>query len=246
MEYYNKEFCLEVWGDYACFTRPEMKVERVSYDVITPSAARAIFEAIFWKPAIHWTVTKIEILEPIKWISVRRNEIGAVMSERSPHLFIEDHRQQRAGLFLRNVRYRLYAELEFIPFSKRGTIKNPIPEYLIAPEEQSMITEYRETERTGKDENPGKYNAMFERRASKGQCFTQPYLGCREFSANFRFVLNPKQEINPPINETRDLGFMLYDMDFTDEKDIKAMFFRAQMTNGVIIVPPVNSEEVKK
>src|SRR5690554_844621 len=102
MEYYNKQFCIEVWGDYACFTRPEMKVERVSYDVITPSAARAVFEAIFWKPAIQWKVKKIEVLNPIRWISVRRNEVGKLMSPQSKQIFIEDDRQQRAGLFLRD------------------------------------------------------------------------------------------------------------------------------------------------
>lgn len=237
MEYYNKEFCIEVWGDYACFTRPEMKVERVSYDVITPSAARAVFEAIFWKPAIHWNVTKMEILEPIKWMSVRRNEVGAVMSERSPNLFIEDNRQQRAGLFLRYVRYRLYAELEYINPNNRKQHKHATPDELIDPEEKQLI---------GKDENPGKYNAMFERRARKGQCFNQPYLGCREFSAHFRLVENPEKEEKRAIAETRDLGFMLYDMDFTNEKEPNAMFFRVQMNNGVVIVPPKDSEEVRK
>lgn len=95
MEYYNKQFCIEVWGDYACFTRPEMKVERVSYDVITPSAARAVFEAIFWKPAIQWKVKKIEILNPIRWISVRRNEVAKLMSPQSKQIFIEEDRQQK-------------------------------------------------------------------------------------------------------------------------------------------------------
>ena len=102
-------FCLEVRGPYACFTRPEMKVERVSYDVITPSAARAIFDAILWKPSIRWQVRRIEVLEPIRWVSVRRNEVGKVASPRSDGIFIEDERQQRAGLFLRNVKYRLFA-----------------------------------------------------------------------------------------------------------------------------------------
>lgn len=237
MEYYNKEFCIEVWGDYACFTRPEMKVERVSYDVITPSAARAVFEAIFWKPAIRWIVTKIEVLEPIKWISVRRNEVGALMSDRSPHLFIEDNRQQRAGLFLRDVRYRLYAQLEYINPIDRKIHPYGTPEQLIDTEEKQLL---------GKDENPGKYNAMFERRARKGQCFNQPYLGCREFSAHFKFIDNPESECRNPITDNIELGFMLYDMDFTDDKDTKAMFFRAKMTNGVIIVPPKESEEVRK
>jgi CRISPR-associated protein Cas5d len=237
MEYYNKEFCIEVWGDYACFTRPEMKVERVSYDVITPSAARAVFEAIFWKPAIRWNVTKIEVLEPIKWMSVRRNEVGAVMSERSPQLFIEDNRQQRAGLFLRDVRYRLFAQLEYINPLHRKPHRHIAPDELTDPDEKQLL---------GKDENPGKYNAMFERRALKGQCFNQPYLGCREFSAHFRLVENPESEKKPAITETRELGFMLYDMDFTNEKDPQAMFFRAKMVDGIINVPPKESEEVRK
>jgi CRISPR-associated protein Cas5d len=237
MEFYNKEFCLEVWGDYACFTRPEMKVERVSYDVITPSAARAVFDAIFWKPAIQWNVTKIEVLEPIRWVSVRRNEVGSVMSERSLHLFIEDNRQQRAGLFLRDVRYRLYAELEYINPHNRKPHSHTTPDELTDPEETQLL---------GKDENPGKYNAIFERRARKGQCFNQPYLGCREFSAHFRLVEHPEKEEKKPISDSPDLGFMLYDMDFTNEKDPKAMFFRAKMDKGVIIVPPKESEEVRK
>ena len=225
MEYYDKEFCLEVWGPMACFTRPELKVERVSYDVITPSAARAIFESIFWKPAIHWQVTKIEVMNPIKWTSVRRNEVGAVAAK-TP-IFIEDKRQQKNSLLLKDVRYRIWAKLEFIPKRKRT-----INQDLFDNEDHN-------------DENPAKYNAMFERRASKGQCFNQPYLGTREFSASFRFV-NPETEgLDAPIAESRDLGIMLYDMDF--EKDLKnppAMFYRAWMKNGIIIVPPKNSEEI--
>ncbi len=112
----EKRFCLEVWGDYACFTRPEMKVERVSYDVITPSAARAIFEAIFWKPAIRWHIREIEVLAPIKNISVRRNEVGATAGTgKKDEIFIESNRIQRAGLLLRDVRYRLHAWMEYIP-----------------------------------------------------------------------------------------------------------------------------------
>ena len=236
-EHYGKTFCLDVKGDYACFTRPEMKVERVSYDVITPSAARAIFSAIFWKPAIKWNVKKIEVLSPIKWISVRRNEVGAIA--RSNPIMIEDERQQRAGLFLRDVHYRLYAEMEFIPVNKRPKVVNEVPDSLVNEEERQEIR---------KDENPGKYHAMFERRAKKGQCFNQPYLGCREFSCEFRFVENPEKELeqSPAINETRDLGFMLYDMDFSNPEDIKPTFFRAEMKNGVISVPDWDSEEVRK
>lgn len=108
MKHTDREYCLEVWGDMACFTRPELKVERVSYDVITPSAARAIFEAIFWKPAIHWQITKIEVLNPVKWTSVRRNEVGAVAGKSV--IFIEDKRQQKNSLLLKDVRYRIWAK----------------------------------------------------------------------------------------------------------------------------------------
>ena len=237
MEYFNKVFCLEVSGDYACYTRPEMKVERVSYDVPTPSAARAVFEAIFWKPAIKWRIKKIEVLRPILWTSVRRNEVGSVMSDRSDGLFIEDARQQRAGLFLRDVAYRLHAELEFIPPEKRGSVSNPVPDWLVSPEERDAL-------RSG-PENPGKYNAMFERRAKKGQCFNQPYLGCREFSCSFSLVeLGTK--LPSPIDETRDLGFMLYDLDFSNPDDIRPAFFRAKLVNGVIDVPVWESEEVRR
>jgi CRISPR-associated protein Cas5d len=231
-----KGFCLEVSGPYACFTRPEMKVERVSYDVITPSAARAIFDAILWKPAIFWQVKRIEVLSPIRWISVRRNEVGAVASTRKKQIFIEEDRQQRAGLFLRDVKYRLFAEFDYISPEKRSKVYNPTPEYLEDKED-------RETNR--EDETPAKYAAMFERRAKKGQCFNQPYLGCREFSADFRLV-NPQTDPALPIPENRDLGWMLYDMDFSDPKDVKPLFFRTELKNGVIVVPDrSNSEEVR-
>ena len=226
MEYFDKEFCLEVWGPMACFTRPELKVERVSYDVITPSAARAIFEAIFWKPAVHWQVTKIEVLNEIQWMSVRRNEVGAVAGK-TP-IFIEEKRQQKNTLLLKDVRYRLWAKLEFIPQRKRQSKERDL---------------FDVTEHT--DENPAKYNAMFERRAAKGQCFNQPYLGTRECVASFRLVNPETEKLDAPVSDSRDLGIMLYDMDF--EKDLKnppAMFYRARMENGVIIVPPANSEEI--
>ncbi|MBI4027600.1 MAG: type I-C CRISPR-associated protein Cas5 [Verrucomicrobia bacterium] len=222
-------FCLEVSGPYACFTRPEMKVERVSYDVITPSAARAIFDAILWKPAIRWHVKKIEVLAPIRWVSVRRNEVGKVASPRSDGIFIEDERQQRAGLFLRDVKYRLHAEFEFIPPDQRGKVINPVPEYLIAADEAEDL---RKPD-VRKDETEAKYAAMFERRAKKGQCFNQPYLGCREFSAAFQLV-DPQAEPATPIAETRDLGWMLYDLDYTDPAGPKLLFFRAQLDNGAI------------
>ena len=216
-----------------------MKVERVSYDVITPSAARAIFEAILWKPAIRWHVKKIEVLAPIRWISVRRNEVGKVASPRSHGIFIEDDRQQRAGLFLRDVKYRLFAEFEFIPPDRRGKVSNPVPEWLVDKEEAGDLTKPDER----KDETEAKYAAMFERRARKGQCFNQPYLGCREFSAAFRLV-DPRSEPSSPIPESPALGWMLYDLDYTNPADPKPQFFHAEMKNGIIITDR-NAVEVR-
>ncbi|MCQ2338816.1 MAG: type I-C CRISPR-associated protein Cas5c [Paludibacteraceae bacterium] len=226
MEYTDKEYCLEVWGDWACFTRPELKVERVSYDVITPSAARAIFEAILFKRyAMRWQITKIEVINPIKWTTIRRNEIGAVASK-SP-IFIEDKRQQKNSLLLQDVRYRIYAKLVFIPVKDR-------PKEAFAKHEPDT------------SENPMKYYEMFERRAKQGQCFTQPYLGCREFSANWEYVENVEGR-KTPILENRDLGIMLYDMDFEHNlQKPDAMFYRAKMEQGVIVVPDKDSEEVMR
>jgi CRISPR-associated protein Cas5d len=219
-----KRYCLEVTGDFACFTRPEMKVERVSYDLITPSSARAVFEAVLWKPAIRWRIRKIEVLKPIRWISLRRNEVGAVVSVSNVKtamnrgvgnlaLFVEDERQQRAGLFLRDVAYRLHADLEVPPDA-------------------------------GANNPPAKFWEMFERRAAKGQCINQPYLGCREFAGDFRLVDKSSQE-PPPIAETRDLGFMLYDLDFTNPAEPSPRFFRAKLEQGVLTVPDWNSAEVR-
>lgn len=224
MEYTDKEYCLEVWGDWACFTRPELKVERVSYDVITPSAARAIFEAILFKRyAMRWQVTKIEVLNPIKWATIRRNEVSAVAGK-SP-IFIEDKRQQKNSLLLQDVHYRIYAKLVFIPVKDR-------PDEAFNKHQPSN------------DENPMKYYQMFERRASQGQCFTQPYLGCREFAANWKYIDNTEQ-LEPSLKEDRDLGIMLYDMDFErNPQKPDAMFYRASMKQGVIVVPDKDSEEV--
>lgn len=226
MEHTDKEYCLEVWGDLACFTCPELKVERVSYDVITPSAARAIFEAIFWKPAIRWQVTRIEVLSPIRWFNIKRNEVGSTMSPSSAGIIIEDKRQQRSSMLLRDVRYRIFARQQYIPVRNRP---------------------YEEQRLWAKDENPGKYNAMFERRAGKGQCFNQPYLGCREFSCGFKLI--EPAVYSEGIDETRDLGIMLYDMEFQKddrygEKPATPLFYRARMEHGVITVPPKDSEEI--
>ncbi len=209
--------CIEVRGDFACFTRPEMKVERVSYDIITPSAARAVFEAILWKPAIAWQINRIEVLKPVQWINLRRNEVGKVIPMNSVTsamkngtgelaLYVEDERQQRAGLFLRDVAYRLHATLHM-------------------------------TAKAGADDNLGKFNAMFVRRAENGQCINQPYLGTREFSCQFRYIAQAAEEPNA-ITESADLGWMLHDMDFSDPVNPQPRFFRAQMKVGVVEVPP--------
>jgi CRISPR-associated protein Cas5d len=209
---------LKVWGDYACFTRPEMKVERVSYEVMTPSAARGILEAIYWKPAIRWIIDRIHVLNPIRYDNIRRNELGgklalgtvkAAMNDGcSPvEVFIEENRQQRAALILRDVAYVIEAHFEF-----SGS----------------------------EDNNPTKHKEMFDRRASKGQCFHHPYLGCREFPAYF----DPVGDIPPSVHGgDKDLGWILRDIDF--ERDMEAKFFRAIMHNGIIEVPPWNGKGVK-
>ncbi len=218
-------FCIDVSGDYACFTRPEMKVERVSYDVITPSAARSIFEAVLWKPAIRWQIRRIDVLNPIRWISLRRNEVGAVASTRNAEsvmrggsaslaLFVEDERQQRAGLFLRDVRYRLHAGFEM-------------------------------TERAGRDDNANKFADMFRRRAAAGQCVNQPYLGCREFSARVRLIEDPTTEPAPLASVDADFGWMLYDLDFTNASAPVPRFFRARLQRGTLHIPEWNSAEVR-
>lgn len=233
-----KIYCLEVSGDFACFTRPEMKVERVSYDVMTPSAARAVFESILWKPAIRWQVTKIEVLNPIKWINLRRNEIGKVMSERVPYIQVDDEnvRQQRAGLFLRDVRYRLHAYFELRnPNFHKSNFPHLIKRQINSVQEDSE----NETNMAVK------FMTMFERRAVKGQCVNQPYLGCREFAADFKLV-----DSNVPqpatISESRDLGYMLYDMDYTTAADPIPFFFPARLENGVVRVPLRDSQEVRQ
>lgn len=219
-----KTYCLEVSGDYACFTRPEMKVERVSYDVITPSAARAIFEAILWKPAVRWHVRQVEVLKSIRWIALRRNEVGGKIPVNNVRtamrngagqlgLYIEDDRQQRAGLFLRDVHYRLHADLEVLPDR-------------------------------GEDNTEAKFHSMFERRASKGQCFSQPYLGCREFAAHFQLV-DPTTYPCNPVEENRDLGWMLYDLDYSDRDNPRPRFFHARLEHGVMRIPDWQSEEVR-
>jgi len=234
-----KSYCLEIRGDFACFTRPEMKVERVSYDVITPSAARAVFESILWKPAIRWQVTRIEVLKPIRWISLRRNEVAAVVPVNSVKsamnrgsgalgLYVEEQRQQRAGLFLRDVAYRIHGGFELCHASRH---RSHFPHLVRQP-----ISDADEQRFADEANNLPKFMAMFERRARKGQCVNQPYLGCREFACDFRLVEDLGAAASP-IAESRDLGWMLHDLDFDNPADPKPRFFRAELKNGVLAVP---------
>lgn len=206
----SNPFRLKVTGQNACFTRPEMKVERVSYEVITPSAARGILEAILWKPAMRWEVLQIDVLNPIRWESVRRNEVGSVIPAGSVKramkagtgdlgLYVEKERQQRAGLFLRDVSYVIHAAFEL-------------------------------TAAAGDSDSVVKFTEMFVRRASNGQCFHRPYFGCREFPVDFEFI--PQDAEGPkPISETRDLGWMLYDIEYSG-KEPMPQFFHAELVNG--------------
>ena len=176
---------------------------------------------------MRWQITKIEVLRPIKWATIRRNEVGAVVNSSMKPIYIDDGktRQQKNTLLLLDVRYRIYAKLVFIPVKDR-------PKEAFAKHQPSA------------DENPMKYYQMFERRASQGQCFTQPYLGCREFSANWKYI-ESTDNLDNPLAEDRDFGIMLYDMDFEENpQKPNAMFYRVQMKKGVIVVPDKDSEEV--
>ena len=217
---------LHVWGDYACFTRPEMKVERVSYDTMTPSAARGILEAIHWKPSIRWVIDRIHVLKPIRFENFRRNELGGKIAAGSVRkaikagvtarlrTFIEDDRQQRATTLLRDVAYVIEAHFVL-------------------------------TDAAGSADTEAKHLAIFNRRVSRGQCFHRPYLGTREFAANFALV----EDDSPPRSQLsgdeqdRDLGWMLHDIDYGD--DMTPRFFRAALRDGVIDVPPPDAAEVR-
>ena len=216
---------LHVWGEYACFTRPEMKVERVSYDAMTPSAARGILDAIHWKPAIRWVIDRIHVLKPIRFENLRRNELGGRISAGNVRkamrrgttddlrTLIEDDRQQRAATLLRDVAYVIEAH-----FILTGSAED--------------------------DDTEAKHLAMFNRRAAKGQCFHRPYLGTREFAADFELVEGAMpMSCLASDQRNRDLGWMLHDIDYADE--MSPRFFRAVLRDGVIEVPPLNAAEVK-
>lgn len=214
---------VEVWGDYALFSRPEMKTERVSYDVITPSAARGLLEAIYWHPGMRWVIDRIHVCSPICFTNIRRNEVkdvirgskvkSAMNSGLELYLATPESIQQRAAMVLRNVRYVIDAHFDM-------------------------------TMRASPTDNPGKFQDIMQRRLEKGQFYHQPCFGVREFPANFKPCLAP-----PPcpdeLTGERDLGWMLLDLDYSNPEDITPHFFRAKLCNGVLEVPPMYDKEVR-
>jgi len=204
---------LEVWGDFACFTRPELKVERFSYPVITPSAARGVLEALFWHNGLKWVIDRLYVLSKIQYANIRRNELKAKISaskvvnfagkgQGELYLSARENIQQRASTVLKAPHYVIEAHFEM-------------------------------TGQANPSDNPGKFREMFTRRARKGQCWHMPYFGCREFPAQFRLYEDEAIETAYP-GETKDLGLMLYDIDYSDPESLQPMFFQAQMVDGVL------------
>lgn len=214
---------VEVWGDYALFSRPEMKVERVSYDVITPSAARGLLESIYWHPGLKWVVDRIYVCNPIRFTNIRRNEVKDIVSGSSVksvmksgkgeiYIATSESIQQRAAMVLKDVRYVIEAHFDM-------------------------------TDNAAASDNPGKFQDIIKRRLERGQFYSMPYMGTREFPAHFK-PCGAIPECPDELKGTRDLGWMLLDMDYTDRSDIQPRFFRATMTDGVIDVPEFDSAEV--
>jgi CRISPR-associated protein Cas5d len=208
---------VKISGPFALFTRPEMKVERVSYDLITPSAARGALEAVLWKPAMRWLVERITVLKPIRFLAVKRNEVAtkvpsdfvtwARRNEAGRDFFADDDRQQRNALVLRDVEYLVEAVIEL-------------------------------TEKAGPEENVIKFVEMFKRRVEKGQHYHQPYLGCREFPASVELAQGdevPDQEL---LGHEDDLGWMLHDIEYEAGKPKQPRFFHAVLRDGSVVVPP--------
>lgn len=217
---------LHVWGERACFTRPEFKVERVSYDVPTPTAARGILEAIHWKPAIRWQIDRIHVLRPIRFQSLRRNEVGAKASAANARgamgrgttdglgITVDENRQQRAAMILVDVGYVIEAHFEM-------------------------------TRKAGPEDTPAKHISMFNRRAQSGQCFHRPCLGMREFVADFALLEDGAALPEDRLEERdRDLGWMLHDIDFSDPANAVSRFFQARMVDGVVAIPPSGSPDL--
>lgn len=205
---------VKVWGDYALFSRPEMKVERCTYDVMTPSAARGILEAIYWHPGMRWIVDRLYVMKPIQFTSIRRNEVKSKIlasnvlsvyngADKELCISSKDEIVQRASLLLRDVEYVIDAHFEM-------------------------------TEKANETDNPGKFKDIIMRRLRRGECYHTPYFGCREFPVNF--CLMEEEEIHTAYDvvEEKDLGFMLYDMDYSDPENIEPMFFRAIMRRGML------------
>ena len=205
---------VRVWGQYALFSRPEMKVERCSYDVMTPSAARGILEAVYWHPGMKWIIDKIHVVNPIRFTSVRRNEVKSKIlasnvlqvyngADKPLYISAKSDIVQRASLLLRDVEYVIEAHFEM-------------------------------TDKANETDNPGKFKDIIMRRLRKGECFHMPYFGCREFPANFALCEEDEIKTAYDVVEEKDLGFMLFDLDYSDQNDIKPMFFRAVMRKGIL------------
>lgn len=205
---------VKVWGDYALFSRPEMKVERCTYDVMTPSAARGILEAIYWHPGMRWIIDRIYVMKPIQFTSIRRNEVrqkiiaGDVLSvyngeNKELGMSSKNERAQRASLLLRDVEYVIDAHFEM-------------------------------TDKANESDNPGKFKDIIMRRLKRGECYHMPYFGCREFPVNFSLMEDDEIHTAYEVVEEKDLGFMLYDMDYSNLENIEPIFFRAVMRKGIL------------
>ena len=206
---------VEVKGEFACFSRPEFKAERVSYDVITPSAARGLLESVFWHPGMRYIVDKIYLLSEISFANIKRNEVASKVSASNVQKVINSGKgalylatpldiQQRATMLLKDVHYIIEAHFNM-------------------------------TEKANATDNTGKFQEMLKRRLRKGQNYHQPYLGCREFPAQVSLFEGDVNTLKLAYaDEDKDLGFMLYDIDYSDKDNITPMFFRAILKNGVI------------
>ena len=221
---------LEVWGDYACFTRPELKTERVSYDIMTPSAARGLLESVYWHPGMRWVIDRIHVCAPIRFTNLRRNEVKIIAPKISkspdtayralmdgsaqlkPLCIVGDVRQQRATMLLRDVRYVIDAHFDI-------------------------------TDQAADSDNAGKFQDIIKRRIRRGQFYSQPYFGCREFPAQFK-ACEAMPSCPEELKGVRDLGYMLWDLDYSDPENITPLFFRAALQDGVLEVPDRNSGEV--
>ena len=215
---------VEVWGEYACFSRCELKTERVSYDVMTPSAARGLLESIYWHPGLRWVIDRIHVCSPIRFTNIRRNEVKDTISARRVKTVMEkgtgelylatpESIQQRAAMVLRDVRYVIEAHFDM-------------------------------TDRAAPGDNPGKFQDIIKRRLDRGQFYSMPYFGTREFPAHFRRCAEVP-ECPAELKGERDLGWMLLDMDYSDPEDIRPLFFRGTLRDGVLTVPPIHGEGVK-